>query len=69
MITIITTKRWKRMQEDNQQMHQTLTQYDDAIRKLIRRIDRIEKAIADITRENRIMRAELRKIEKQNKRK
>ena len=69
MITIITTKRWKRMQEDNQQMHQTLTQYDDAIRKLIRRIDRIEKAVADITRENRIMRAELRKIEKQNKRK
>lgn len=69
MITIITTKRWKRLQEDNQQMHQTLTQYDDAIRKLIRRIDRIEKAVADITRENRIMRAELRKIEKQNKRK
>ena len=69
MITIITTKRWKRIQEDNRQMHQTLTQYDDAIRKLIRRIDRIEKAIADITRENRIMRAELRKIEKQNKRK
>ena len=69
MITIITTKRWKRMQEDNQQMHQTLTQYDDAIRKLIRRIDRIEKAVTDITRENRIMRAELRKIEKQNKRK
>ena len=69
MITIITTKRWKRIQEDNQQMHQTLTQYDDAIRKLIRRIDRIEKAVTDITRENRIMRAELRKIEKQNKRK
>ncbi len=69
MITIITTKRWKRMQEDNQQMHQTLTQYDDAIRKLIRRIDRIEKAVADITRENRIIRSELRKIEKQNKRK
>lgn len=69
MITIITTKRWKRLQEDNQQMHQTLTQYDDAIRKLIRRIDRIEKAVADIIRENRIMRSELRKIEKQNKRK
>ena len=69
MITIITTKRWKRMQEDNRQMHQTLTQYDDAIRKLIRRIDRIEKAVADINRENRIIRAELRKIEKQNKRK
>ena len=69
MITIITPKRWKRMQEDNRQMHQTLTQYDDAIRKLIRRIDRIEKAVADINRENRIIRAELRKIEKQNKRK
>ena len=65
MFTIITKKRWKRMLEENRQIRETLSRYDDAMRKLIRRIDRIEKDVAVTAKETRITKNQLKKIEKQ----
>lgn len=66
MITIITTKRWRRMQEENQNMRETLTRYDEVMRNLIRRIDRMEKELDEAEKENRTMKADIKKIQKQN---
>lgn len=66
MITIITTKRWKQMQADNRQMRETIARYDEVMRNLIRRIDRMEKELDEAEKENRTMKADIKKIQKQN---
>ena len=65
MFVIITKKRWKRMLEENRLIRETLSRYDDAMRKLIRRIDRIEKDVAVTAKETRIAKNQLKIIEKQ----
>ena len=54
------------MQEENQNMRETLTRYDEVMRNLIRRIDRMEKELDEAEKENRTMKADIKKIQKQN---
>lgn len=66
MFVIITKKRWKRIVEENRRMRETLARHDELMRNLVRQFNRIEKGTKEASKENRALKAEMRKIKKQN---
>ena len=66
MFVIITKKRWKRIVEENRRMRETLARHDELMRNLVRQLNRMEKDTKETTKENRALKAEMRKIKKQN---
>jgi hypothetical protein len=66
MFVIITKKRWKRIVEENRRMRETLARHDELMRNLVRQFNRMEKDTKETSKENRALKAEMRKIKKQN---
>jgi hypothetical protein len=66
MFVIITKKRWKRIVEENRWMRETLARHDVLMRNLVRQLTRMEKDTKETSKENRALKAEMRKIKKQN---
>lgn len=62
MITIITTKRWKRLLEDMQQMRTHIDSHTAAMKDLLTKLRRMEKRLNDIVAENRKLKAEIKRI-------
>lgn len=62
MITIITTKRWKRLLEDMQQMRGRIDSHTAAIKDLLTKLRRMEKRLNDTVAENRKLKAEIKRI-------
>lgn len=69
MITIITTKRWKRLLEDMQQMLNKIACHEKALKDLWRKLGRMEKSMNEVQWENRLLKERLKKIEKQQNKK
>lgn len=65
MITIITTKRWKRLLADMQQMRGLIDSDRAAIKDLLLKLRRTEKRLNDTVVENRKLKAEMKRIKEQ----
>lgn len=65
MITIITTKRWKRLLADMQQMRGLIDSDRAAIKDLLLKLRRTEKRLNDTVVENRKLKAEIKRIKEQ----
>ena len=65
MITIITTKRWKRLLADMQQMRGLIDSDRAAIKDLLLKLRRTEKRLNDTVAENRKLKAEIKRIKEQ----
>ena len=66
MFVVITKKRWKRIVEENRRMRETLARHDELMRNLVRQFNRMKKETKETSKENRALKAEMRKIKKQN---
>lgn len=62
MITIITSKRWKRLQADNERMREELARYDDVVKNLVSRVAKLEKAVSAAKKDSRATKADVKKI-------
>lgn len=62
MITIITTKRWKRLLEDMQQMRGRIDSHTAAMKDLLTKLRHMEKRLNDTVAENRKLKAEIKRI-------
>ena len=64
MITIITRKRWRQMLEECQRMQNLINSHIASTNDLLLKLRRMEKTLNEALRENRALRAEIKKMKK-----